>query len=228
MAKFKPTNTVTQIISLLLVFGPIVLFWYVDWYLVIGYYNLVCTYESYIRYEYYDNHPNYTRKYHLIIYVGLPLIFNLIGYLISVVNGFEENKDKTINSIGNMNNDFFETEGKNYFDFVENPDLIIELNDNDEIEVLFSNRIIIRELIWDQDQESHYENDAFTLGIEVTVENEEEEESELYFRDEDKLNEAGFHITEEGFEDHPLGESPTKKETENLAIIEFPWLKNII
>ena len=64
-----------------------------------------------------------------------------------------------------MNNDFFETEGRNYFDFVENPDLIIEQNDNDEIEVLFSTRIIIRELIWDQDQESHYENDVFTFGV---------------------------------------------------------------
>lgn len=124
-----------------------------------------------------------------------------------------------------MNNDYFETEGRNYFDLVENPDLIIEQNDNDEIEVLFSTRIIIRELIWDQDQESHYENDVFTFGIKVTLEN--EEESELYFRNEDKLNEAGFCITEEGFEDHPLGESPTKKEIENLAVIEFPWLKNI-
>jgi hypothetical protein len=127
-----------------------------------------------------------------------------------------------------MELEYFETEGKHYFDFVENPDLQIEPNDeNDNILVQTSSRIIIREWIWDQDEESHSEDNVYTIGIKVTVENEDEEEEDLYFKDEDKLNEAGFQIIDEGFEDHPLGESTTKKETENKAITEFTWLRNI-
>ena len=92
----KTNNPLVQIISLLLAFGPIILFWYIDWYYVIGYYNLFFSYTCYILFKMYNNNPNYTRKYHPIIYFGLPLFFNFVGLLFSVVNGFEENKEKDV------------------------------------------------------------------------------------------------------------------------------------
>ena len=86
-----------QIMSLLLMFGPIVLFWYIDWYWVVGYYNLFFAYTSYTLYKQYDNDSNYVRRYHMVIYVGLPLIFSFIGLLISVISGFEEIRDEDKN-----------------------------------------------------------------------------------------------------------------------------------
>ena len=89
----KSDNPVIQIVSLLMLFGPIVLFWYIDWYWIVGYYNLFFTYTCYLLYRQYDSDSNYRRKYHFIVYVGLPLIFSFIGLLISVINGFEEIKE---------------------------------------------------------------------------------------------------------------------------------------
>jgi hypothetical protein len=91
--QMKSDNPVIQIVSLLMLFGPIVLFWYIDWYWIVGYYNLFFTYTCYLLYRQYDSDSNYRRKYHFIVYVGLPLIFSFIGLLISVLNGFEEIKE---------------------------------------------------------------------------------------------------------------------------------------
>ena len=71
-------------------FGPIILFWYVDWYWVFGYYNLYFTYTSYVLYKGYDNNPKYRKKYPLSVVIILPLLLGFIGLIISVVNGFEE------------------------------------------------------------------------------------------------------------------------------------------
>jgi hypothetical protein len=89
----KSNSPVFQVLSLLMLFGPIVLFWYIDWYWIVGYYNLFFTYTCYVLYRQYDSDSNYRRKYHFIVYVGLPLIFSFIGLLISVLNGFEEIKE---------------------------------------------------------------------------------------------------------------------------------------
>ena len=74
--QMKSDNPVIQIVSLLMLFGPIVLFWYIDWYWIVGYYNLFFTYTCYLLYRQYDSDSNYRRKYHFIVYVGLPLIEN--------------------------------------------------------------------------------------------------------------------------------------------------------
>ena len=79
-----------QIVSLLLMFGPIYLFWHIDWYWIVGYYNLFFTYSALTLYKSYNRDSNYRRKYHPIIYLGLPLILNFVGFLISLLNGFEE------------------------------------------------------------------------------------------------------------------------------------------
>ena len=123
-----------QIISLLLMFGPIVLFWYIDWYWIVGYYNVFFAYTCYTLYKQYNSDSNYKRKYHIIIYIGLPLIFSFIGLLISVLNGFEEIKEETNFYEGNKK--------KNSEDFNEhtvyiksNEELRLTLNgiDKDEI-----------------------------------------------------------------------------------------------
>jgi hypothetical protein len=99
----KSDNPVFQIVSLLLMFGPIVFFWYIDWYWIVGYYNLFFTYTCYVLYKQYDNDSNYRRKYHFIVYVGLPLIFSFIGLLISVINGFEEIREGDKDFVQNKN-----------------------------------------------------------------------------------------------------------------------------
>ena len=86
-----------QIVSLLMLVGPIYLFWYIDWYWIVGYYNLFFTYSALTLYKSYNRDSNYRRKYHPIIYLGLPLILNFVGLLISLLNGFEEiRKDEEI------------------------------------------------------------------------------------------------------------------------------------
>ena len=79
-----------QIVSLLMLVGPIYLFWHIDWYWIVGYYNLFFTYSAITLYKSYNRDSNYRRKYHPIIYFGLPLILNFVGFLISLLNGFEE------------------------------------------------------------------------------------------------------------------------------------------
>ena len=78
-------------------FGPIYLFWHIDWYWIVGYYNLFFTYSALTLYKSYNRDSNYRRKYHPIIYLGLPLILNFVGFLISLLNGFEEiRKDEKV------------------------------------------------------------------------------------------------------------------------------------
>jgi hypothetical protein len=89
----KSDNPVIQIVSLLMLFGPIVLFWYIDWYWIVGYYNLFCAYSCYTIFKQYNNDKNFRRKYHIVVYVGLPLFLNFLGLLISILNGFEEIKE---------------------------------------------------------------------------------------------------------------------------------------
>jgi len=103
----RTNNPVSQIVSILLMLGPIVLFWYIDWYWIVGFYNLYFSYTCYVLYKQYDSDSNYRKKYHFIVYVGLPLIFSFIGLLISVINGFEEIKegDKDFNKNQSKSND---------------------------------------------------------------------------------------------------------------------------
>jgi len=118
-----------QIISLLLMFGPIVLFWYIDWYWIVGYYNVFFAYTCYTLYKQYDSDSNYKRKYHIIIYIGLPLIFSFIGLLISVLNGFEEIKEETNFYEGNKK--------KNSEDFNEHT---VYIKSNEELRLISLNR----------------------------------------------------------------------------------------
>ena len=82
-----------QIVSLLMLVGLIYLFWHIDWYWIVGYYNLFFTYSAITIFKSYNRDSNYRRKYHPIIYFGLPLILNFVGFLISLLNGFEEIRD---------------------------------------------------------------------------------------------------------------------------------------
>lgn len=164
----KSDNPVFQIASLLLMFGPIVLFWYVDWYWIVGYYNLFFTYTCYVLYKQYDSDSNYRRKYHFIIYVGLPLIFSFIGLLISVINGFEEIKegDKDFNKNHSKSND----EGLS----IQN-DSIVESNkefksaiNNIDVENLDSFSVDIIMSKWSTYEELTYDGEFEGYGYELT------------------------------------------------------------
>ena len=86
----KENNPFKDIFSIILMFGPIILFWYVDWYWIFGYYNLYFTYTSYGLFKENDNNPEYRNKYPLFVFIILPLLFGFIGLIITFVNGIEE------------------------------------------------------------------------------------------------------------------------------------------
>ena len=113
-----------QIVSLLMLVGPIYLFWHIDWYWIVGYYNLFFTYSAITLYKSYNRDSNYRRKYHPIIYFGLPLILNFVGFLISLLNGFEEIRDgdsdfKSDKKESKEEDEAKENEDKNYLEIIK-------------------------------------------------------------------------------------------------------------
>jgi len=139
--KMKSNNPLKNILSFLLMFGPIILFWYVDWYWVFGYYNLYFTYTSYVLYKGYDNNPKYRKKYPLFVVIILPLLLGFIGLIISVVNGFEEIRegDKDFNKNQSKTNNK-KVSNKN------NSDLLNEISEQSMDDVHFLNKQFIEGL----------------------------------------------------------------------------------
>ena len=118
--------------------------------------------------------------------------------------------------------EYFDTTGKNYFDIFES---IIEV-DHDELYVGDCMMISIRELHWDEDQETHIEEEVDTLGIYIETSDDDDNEKEFIFRSDSEANKLGFEVTVEE-DDHYFGESATKEEALNYAKDNYSWLSEI-
>lgn len=82
-------NILKNFSSLFIICGAL-LFWYIEWYWVVVSYNIVLSYLSFTIYRDYNENSRYRNKIPLIFYIGLPLVLNFIGFLISIIKGFEE------------------------------------------------------------------------------------------------------------------------------------------
>ena len=94
-------NFLNSVSSLFIICG-VILFWYVDWYWVIVSYNIVLSYLSFNIFRDYNDNPRFRNKIPLILYIGLPLTLNFVGFLISIINGFEEIPEYEIQSMKNI------------------------------------------------------------------------------------------------------------------------------
>ena len=147
-----------QIVSLLLMFGPIYLFWHIDWYWIVGYYNLFFTYSALTLYKSYNRDSNYRRKYHPIIYLGLPLILNFVGFLISLLNGFEEiRKDEKVKEKSLNKNISQESQKANKNVGDEYEFLPIDSFDNEDIELLKTLYQLYKDLDFEKYQTNAYD-----------------------------------------------------------------------
>ena len=71
-------------------------------YWVILFYNILFSYFAFITFIEHNQNPGYRNKIPLFFYIMLPFVFNFIGFLISVVNGFEEISEDEIQSRKNI------------------------------------------------------------------------------------------------------------------------------
>ena len=94
-------NFLKNVASLFIICGAL-LFWYVDWYWVVVSYNIVFSYLSFSIYRDYNDNPRFRNKIPLIFYIGLPLVLNFVGFLISIINGFEEIPESEIQAMKNI------------------------------------------------------------------------------------------------------------------------------
>ena len=94
-------NILNSILSLFIICG-VLLFWYIDWYWVVLSYNIVFSYFSFTIYRDYNDNPRFRNKIPLLVYIGLPLLFNFIGFLISIIKGFEEIPEWEIQAMKNI------------------------------------------------------------------------------------------------------------------------------
>tara|TARA_B100000925_G_scaffold254313_1_gene207169 strand:- start:679 stop:1053 length:375 start_codon:yes stop_codon:yes gene_type:complete len=101
MNKIMITDFINNVAIFLLICG-FMLFWYIDWYWVILFYNILFSYFAFITFIDYNENPRYRNKIPLFFYIMLPFVFNFIGFLISVVNGFEEISEDEIQSRKNI------------------------------------------------------------------------------------------------------------------------------
>ena len=101
MNKIMITDFINNVAIFLLICG-FMLFWYIDWYWVILFYNILFSYFAFIIFIDYNQNPGYRNKIPLFFYIMLPFVFNFIGFLISVVNGFEEISEDEIQSRKNI------------------------------------------------------------------------------------------------------------------------------
>ena len=116
----------------------------------------------------------------------------------------------------------------NYFDVFES---IVEVELSDKLlDLDYSSAdatlVNVREWSWDEDLEIHLEEDVYTMGIYISVWDENDDEKEFIFESEMEASNAGFEINIEE-DDHAMGECETKEEAENYAIENYPWLKKI-
>jgi hypothetical protein len=93
-----------SIAALFLICG-VMLFWYIDWYWVVILYNILFSYFSLTVYLEYNDDPRFRKKIPLVIYIGLPLVLNFVGFLISIINGFEEIPSEEIMKRKNIGKD---------------------------------------------------------------------------------------------------------------------------
>lgn len=83
----------------------VMLFWYIDWYWVVISYNILFSYFSFTVYMDYNDDPRFRKKIPLVLYIGLPLVLNFVGFLISIINGFEEIPTEEIMKRKNISKD---------------------------------------------------------------------------------------------------------------------------
>ena len=100
-------NILNSILSLFIICG-VLLFWYIDWYWVVLSYNIAFSYLSFTIYRDYNDNPRFRNKIPLLFYIGLPLLFNFIGFLISIIKGFEEIPNEEILKRENIKKDVVE------------------------------------------------------------------------------------------------------------------------
>ena len=94
-------NILNSILSLFIICG-VLLFWYIDWYWVVLSYNIAFSYLSFTIYRDYNDNPRFRNKIPLLFYIGLPLLFNFIGFLISIIKGYEEIPEWEIQAMKNI------------------------------------------------------------------------------------------------------------------------------
>ena len=94
-------NILNSILSLFIICG-VLLFWYIDWFWVVLSYNIAFSYLSFTIYRDYNDNPRFRNKIPLLVYIGLPLLFNFIGFLISIIKGFEEIPEWEIQAMKNI------------------------------------------------------------------------------------------------------------------------------
>ena len=97
----KIKETLQSIFGFILLLSPIILFWYIDWYWVLIIYNIYFIYMTYFLYRIYDDDKeNYRRKLSLPFSLLLPLLFGIIGLVISILYSHEKisEYEKNINS----------------------------------------------------------------------------------------------------------------------------------
>jgi len=93
---------INNVASLLFMCG-FILFYYIDWYWVVLFYNILFSYFAFGVYIDYNKIPEYRNKIPLFFYIMLPLIFNFVGFLISILKGFEEIPKYEIQAMKNIN-----------------------------------------------------------------------------------------------------------------------------
>ena len=101
MNKIMITDFINNVAIFLLICG-FMLFWYIDWYWVVLFYNILFSYFAFITFIDYNENPRYRNKIPLFFYIILPFVFNFIGFLISVIKGFEEISEDEILSRKNI------------------------------------------------------------------------------------------------------------------------------
>jgi len=94
-------NFLNNVASLFIICGAL-LFWYIEWYWVVVSYNIVLSYLSFTIFRDFNENPRFRNKIPLLFYIGLPLILNFLGFLISIINGFEEIPEWEIQAMKNI------------------------------------------------------------------------------------------------------------------------------
>ena len=101
MNKIMIKDFINNVASFLLICG-FMLFWYIDWYWVILFYNILFSYFAFITFIDYNENPGYRNKIPLFFYIILPFVFNFVGFFISIIKGFEEISEYEIQSRKNI------------------------------------------------------------------------------------------------------------------------------
>ena len=101
MNKIIIADFINNVAIFLLICG-FILFWYIEWYWVVLFYNILFSYFAFTTFMGYNENPRYRNNIPLFFYIMLPFVFNFIGFLISVIKGFEEISEDEIQSRKNI------------------------------------------------------------------------------------------------------------------------------